>query len=556
MRRQDLVRFDLDALRKLASEKVFARGEAYHRGDQVQILMIDSKRVLARVAGTEDYRTELTGRGKTIGGTCSCPAFEDWGFCKHMVATALTANEAGGAVEGNGALARIRKHLKGKRVDALVDIIMELAERDAALFRKLDLAAAAHDSDIRRLDATLRKAIEGATRTRGLIDYSEAGGWAAAIDETLNALDDVASGKRADVALELAEHAIDRIEQAIESIDDSDGHCTTLLDRARSIHLAAARAAHPEPLQFARDLFAREMADEYGTFDGAAALYAGVLGEKGLAEYCRLASMAWDKLSSRHGRGRHEADSDYHRLAGILDFFAERDGNVEARIALRAKDLSSPWQYLQLAEFCLAQGREDEALRRAEEGLWMFEDDRPDEQLVFFATDLLAKSSRKPDAEAHLWRAFEKAASLDLYKRLRQVCGGAARDRALRLLEAGIERERPDAWHHSADLLIRILIDEKMFDAAWDSVRKHRASAGLKESLALACDVTHPREALEVYAERVNQLADAGGNHAYAEAASLINRMAGLRGAAEQAAYVAELKIRLGRKRNFMKLLT
>ncbi len=81
------------------------------------------------------------------------------------------------------------------------------------------------------------------------------------------------------------------------------------------------------------------------------------------------------------------------------------------------------------------------------------------------------------------------------------------------------------------------------------------ASVDLQEKLARACEATHPREALEIYAERVNQLADAGGSHAYAEAASLINRMAGLRGAAVQAAYVAELKMRFGRKRNFIKLL-
>ena len=32
------------------------------------------------------------GAARTIGGDCSCPAFEDRGFCKHMVATALAAN--------------------------------------------------------------------------------------------------------------------------------------------------------------------------------------------------------------------------------------------------------------------------------------------------------------------------------------------------------------------------------------------------------------------------------------------------------------------------------
>jgi uncharacterized Zn finger protein len=548
-------RFDVDALQDLAGDKVFARGEAYHRDGQVAILSIGPNRVLARVAGTEDYRTELTGRGKKIGGSCSCPAFEDWGFCKHMVAAALAANEAAGTAEGDGAFARIRDYLKSKSVDSLVEMIMELAERDAALFRKLDLAAAAVDFDVKRIEATLRKAIDGATRTRGFIDYGEAGGWAAAVDEALDALADLASGKHAGLVLELADHAIHRIEQAIENIDDSDGHCTTLLERARTIHLAAARTALPEPAQFARDFFAREMADQYGTFDGAVALYAEVLGEKGLAEYRRLASTAWEKLPLRSETDGDEADSNYDCLAGILDFFAERDGDVEARIALRAKDLSSPWQYLQLAQFCLAQGRGDEALRRAEEGLWMFEDDRPDERLVFFAADLLVKSGRKRDAELHLWCAFEKAPSLDLYKRLRNIRGMAARDRALRLLEAGLERERPNAWHHPADLLIRVLIEEKLFDAAWGSVRKHGASAGLKESLARASEATHHRQALEIYAERVNQLASAGGNRAYAEAASLIVRMAGLRGASEQAAYVAELKTRFGRKRNFMRAL-
>ena len=47
----------------------------------------------------------------------------------------------------------------------------------------------------------------------------------------------------------------------------------------------------------------------------------------------------------------------------------------------------------------------------------------------------------------------------------------------------------------------------------------------------------------------------AGRNPAYAEAAALIARMAGLRGAAEQQAYLAGVKARFGRKRNFMALL-
>ena len=127
---------------------------------------------------------------------------------------------------------------------------------------------------------------------------------------------------------------------------------------------------------------------------------------------------------------------DQHQLMRILDFFAERAGEIDTRIALRAKDLSSQWSYLQLAEFCLSQGREQEALRRAEEGLWLFEDQRPDERLVLFTTELLSKAGRRQDAETCLQRAFEKTPSFELYARLRKLGGKAARERVVKFLEA------------------------------------------------------------------------------------------------------------------------
>ena len=59
MKTKDKRRFDAEALRDLAGEKVFARGEAYYRSGHVEILAMESARVVAHVAGTEDYRTAL-----------------------------------------------------------------------------------------------------------------------------------------------------------------------------------------------------------------------------------------------------------------------------------------------------------------------------------------------------------------------------------------------------------------------------------------------------------------------------------------------------------------
>ena len=551
-------RFDIDALGEIAGEKVFARGEVYYRSGQVQLLAIEPGRVLAQVEGTEDYRTELTGGGDRIGGNCSCPAFEDWGVCKHMVAVALAANAASmdANAEGVGALSRIRDHLTQKSVDVLIGIIMDLAERDLALFRKLDMAAASVDADDKTLRMRLRKTIDAATRTRGFVEYHGAPGWAANVDAALDALADLASGTRANLALELAEHAIDRIERAIEEIDDFDGHCSALLERARGIHFAAAETAQPETIQFARGLFAREVNGNYGTFSGAVALYAEILGEEGLVEYHRLAAEAWEKLLRHKAGSDDDGDlADDLALRNILDFFAERAGDVDARIALRSRDLSSPWQYLQLAQFCLAQGRRDEALRRAEEGLWVFEDGRLDERLVSFTAGLLSDAGRGEEAEAHLWKAFEKAPSLELYAQLRQLGGASVLQRVTRILEVRIVGNERAHWSAPANLLADILMEEKMFDEAWAVVRKHRTAVGARQALARLSEATHPREALEVYAEQVDQFAGTGSNSAYAEAVQLIARMAGLRSATEHAAYVAAFKERYSRKRNLMKLL-
>ncbi len=544
----------------MAGDEVFARGSAYHQAGRVELLSVEPRRVLARVTGTDDYRAVLSGTGAEIEGECSCPAFDDWGFCKHLVAVALTVNDPAeeGESTGEPALDRLRRHLLSKGTDALVALILDLAERDTALFRRLEMDAAAVSDDDEALLSRFRKAIDEATGTRGYVDYREASGWADDVETVLDSLAALVSEGRGALALRLAEQAVSRIEEAITEIDDSDGLCSELLERAQEIHLAACRAARPDPVTLAEDLYIREVDGEWDTFRGSAERYADVLGETGLAEMRRLAGAAWEKIPPLHGGGQ-TADgfsSTRSRIEAIVDFFAERDGDVDARIAIRAKDLSSPWRYLSLAQFCLSQGREDEALRQAEEGLWLFEDDPSDERLVTFAADLNVRIGRTSEAETLLWRAFDRRPSLDLYQRLRRLGGDAARDRAIAKLQVRVTTAEPSTrWLSPADLLIRVLMVEAMFDDAWKAVHAFGATEELRKTLAGASETSHPHEALAVYAACVEQLVGTGGNRNYEEACRLIVRMDSLRETSEQAAYVAGLKLRFKAKRNFMKML-
>src|SRR5260221_13900429 len=80
-------------------------------------------------------------------------------------------------------------------------------------------------------------------------------------------------GARAGLALELAARAVDRIEQAVEAIDDSDGHCGMLLGRARDIHLAPVRGVRPQPIRLPRDLLAPRVGGGEGTGRGGGGAY-------------------------------------------------------------------------------------------------------------------------------------------------------------------------------------------------------------------------------------------------------------------------------------------
>jgi uncharacterized protein DUF6880/SWIM zinc finger len=385
-------RFDVGALKAMAGDKAFARGEAYFADGRVEILEAEHGLVRARVAGTEIYRAELQSVGKRLSGECSCPAFSDRSdFCKHLVAVALTVNGLKPGVPVPNRFARIREHLKAQDRAALVELILSLAERDTALLDDLELAASMNgDGDDEALFSRFKQAITAATRISDYVEYSEARAWASNIETVLKRVGDLIGRGKAPPVLKLLDHFFARMEAALPSIDDSNGHGGALLAQASELHFKACRAAKPEPIALARELFQRETEWQWDYFHGASETYAKVLGERGLAEYRRLAEAAWAEIKPLLGGARRVHDDQSmlrYSLQSILESFAEREGDIDAMIAIRARDLSSAYRYLQVAKLCADHGRTTEALKWAEEGLWHFEDD-PDRRLVAFASNL------------------------------------------------------------------------------------------------------------------------------------------------------------------------
>lgn len=533
-------------LRQAAGPGAYARGAAYHAQGRVEVLAIEAGRTLARVRGSMIYRVDLGSQGGRPAGVCDCPAFDDAGFCKHLVAVALTVNSA--AREGRAPVDRIsaaRRFLAAEGVEALVERLLRRALRDPALLDEIELDAADARDDDDTLAARYRGAIDEACNADGGVDWRGAGDFAEAIDQVLARLERLLADGRSTGILGLLEHLFDQMEDAFEAVDDSDGEIGGVLARAGAIHLQACRQARPDPRALAGALFAREVEGSWNTFEDAAGTYADVLGPEGLAEYRRLATGAWNAGGSERS----------WTLKSILDGVAQREGDLEARIALRKDDLRQPGGYLEIAGLLVDAGREGEALKWLEEALWCFED-RPDKRLHSFTAELLAATGRPAEAEALLWTAFEHWPGLDLYRKLQAVAPdpGGRFERALAILRAQMTTAGPSAsWQSPAGEILTIQLAEGLIDDAWKTVEAHDVGETNLKALADASAASHPAQAAAAYERLVEARLRAGGAGNYDVAIALIKHCAAVRrNPQSQARYIADLAVRHKAKRTFI----
>ncbi len=108
------MRLDLETIRSLCTERSFERGVGYFEAGWVKVVDASPSWVKAVVSGTDDYRVEIN-LDDQISATCTCPY--DWGgYCKHIVATMLAMVHDDGKV-----VALIEeKETKWERVEILL----------------------------------------------------------------------------------------------------------------------------------------------------------------------------------------------------------------------------------------------------------------------------------------------------------------------------------------------------------------------------------------------------------------------------------------------------
>lgn len=543
------------ALEKLAGERSFARGAAYFENGAVTDLVRTRDAIKARVLGSDEYRVALRAAGRALDGSCTCPHAEEGAFCKHAVAAGLAwLHEGSPSEEG---LAPLRAHLGSQSRERLVELLLEQASEDPEFRMRLEAAASPAAAAGPR---ALKDAVRRAFAVRGFVDYRSMRAFMARAESVAHLLRQVLASGRAAQALALADYAMRRGLAAYVRVDDSGGSFGELLRGLAALHLEACRAARPAGEAAGATLYELQQLDEWGFF--GIADYAPCLDERGLARYRALVEEAWRGIPDLAPGTRREPDPRRTLLAHLMEALARLDGDTDALVAVKSRDLSSPYAFLQIAEVLAAAGRHDEALAWAERGRKAFPKN-PDSRLVAFLVGAYRRARRRGDAAALAWEHFAREPGIDAYRMLHGACDAGEwltwRDKALARLRAEPESSLRRYWSPGRSLLVEIFLHDGDSDAALAEARAGGCTESLWTKLAQAREASHPAEAAEIYRARIEPMAARAHNAAYDEAAKLAAHIRGLMKRAgkekEFSVWLDTLRERHKAKRNLMKRL-
>ena len=553
--------FDAATVARLAGPFVYPRGAMYVRDGRVEQAEVRDARMGATVRGTMPYFVELWADRGRPRWSCTCPAAEDGSFCKHVVAAALSlvpgesprlivslagdGRRRGGSATGRPSESDTDRELadfvRGLPPDRLVEVVLDRAAADWRLRERLladARAARGAGPDLaewrRRIDRAFR-----ASSRRGFVTYDEAPGWAAGVDEVIDALDDLCDAGHHDAAARLAEHAHRRADKSMQYVDDSDGWLSGFSERLSDLHLRACEAGAPDPVELAERLVKLELTSELDGFHRSASAYAGVLGESGLAEFrARL-----EPHRKRTAKATEGWSGDTFAVRQALVGWALGTGDPDALIEAHRRDRMLPDDVLEIAGALDRAGRGDEAVAWARRGLaeggsrpWQVGDLRE------FLARKLRDRGDEPGAVELFWQAFVSGPSLSAYRRLlteddredwlrrcseelRRALAGVSGGAADSTTPRAAFGTPPPAVPAAAGALVDILLYEGQVDAAWDAAQAYGCRAPMWLTLARAREETHSLDAVVVYEAAALEIIDRKDAKQYQSAVDLMVRL-------------------------------
>ncbi|OIJ28030.1 SWIM zinc finger family protein [Nocardioides luteus] len=547
-------------LQSLSTGRTFERGRSYALDGHVRRLQVTDHEVTATVDGTAAYQVRLSAQHGDAEWSCTCPVGLDDEFCKHVVALGLVATgeivpDVTDDVTEVADEVDLAGYLTGLDHQALVDLVLERAAADGLFGARLR-AAAASTSGARPDLTSYRQALAAAFDTDGYVSYREAYDYTAGITSMLHELQTLLDEGHAADVMTLSEYAAQLAQDSLGYIDDSDGGMSIVAEQISDLHRSACVDAQPDPVALARSLYRLERnGDDLEVFYGAVETYTEILGDAGLDEYRQLARSEWEHVPALGPGDDRTWSSDRFRLTRIMVSLAELSDDVDEVVNVLARDQSTAYQFVRIAQVLLQADRRDEALEWALKGLSLH--GYHDYRLVEIAAEEHHRLGRASQAVELVWQAFEETPGVQTYGRLKEHAERAG-TWPVRHEQALAHLRRQSSSQRDRSNLVAVLLVDGAVEDAWTEATLGGCRRDQLLELARLREDDHPDDAIPVWREEVTREINAMNNSSYANAVATIERISRLLRTAgreeEFAAYVSDLATQHRRKRNLMKL--
>lgn len=388
----------------------------------------------------------------------------------------------------------------------------------------------------------LRTEVDQILRTSRFLDYWESSQWAREATLVVDAIGDSLAVSPSAELLGLIERAIGHVVKVIGQADDSSGEIGAMVAALLEYHVLACDAGVADPVELARWLV-RFTLDDQDFFVLDPKRYAGALGESGLGEYRK-------EIDRRCRAGEQPFALRYadERLAVL-------DGDVDTVIRLLGGNLTSPYQFIQVAEAMVELGRDDDALAWAQRGIaetegWQVA------QLYELAAGVHLRRGASGEVMRLRWEEHRRMTSSTTYALLREAAEAAG------VWDA--ERSSARAVLESEDLggLVDALLLDREPEAAWRVTEDHPDwDPGVLrwKRLAESRESSHPADAMVVYFKLADVELETTGRTAYTRAAVLLREARRAADAAnrrqEFSQHVAALRERFRRRPALIEIL-
>jgi hypothetical protein len=432
-------------------------------------------------------------------------------------------------------------------------LLVSAAEWHEDVMRAVRLAAAGESERL----SVLKAAVDDGLRTRRHLDYWASSAWARDAAPVVDALaDEVAAAPSAELVV-LLQRAAGHLVKVIMRADDSDGTIGELCRDVLDLHRQACAAGVADPQKLAKWMV-RFAFEDQDFFEADPVVYAGALGEKGLAVYRREVAKRSDPAYAPGDRSATLRDYYGGFPSFAAKYAAERlaiiDRDIDRLVELLGGDLSSPHQFQRVAEAMVELGQADDALRWARRGIaetsgWQVA------KLYDLAAELLTDTDDLDEVVELRRHHHERMPSASTYAKLK--VGAEAID----AWAAEVARARAVLAERDPAGYIDALLADREADEAWAvaTTGDHEIQASQWLRLAEAREPTAPGDAMGVYLRLADEVLVRADKRSYRDAVRHLKAARRAATAADRTAEFTEhltgLRERNRRRPSFMAML-